>query len=81
MSTLRNISRRQFVEGMFSTGAFVLAARVLPEPVWAQTPAFRTRAQSSALSRPPRSGGLAAGFATAPVIVEVYPYASVEDSM
>ena len=31
MSTITNVSRRQFLGGVFSTGAFVLAARVLPE--------------------------------------------------
>jgi isoquinoline 1-oxidoreductase beta subunit len=52
MSTIENVSRRRFIEGMFSTGAFVLAARVLPEPAWAQasTPAFRTNADAAALN-------------------------------
>src|SRR3970282_1707314 len=44
-----NVSRRQFIGGVFSTGAFVLAARVLPESVWAQTPAFLTKADSAPL--------------------------------
>ena len=33
-----NVSRRQFLGGVFSTGALVLASRVLPESAWAQTP-------------------------------------------
>ncbi len=50
--TVTNVSRRQFLGGVFSTGAFVLAARVLPESAWAQTPAplFRTKADQSPLN-------------------------------
>ena len=50
--TVTNVSRRQFLGGVFSTGAFVLAARVLPESAWAQTPAplFRTKADQSSLN-------------------------------
>jgi isoquinoline 1-oxidoreductase subunit beta len=47
--TITNVSRRQFLGGVFTTGAFVLAARVLPESVWAQTPAFQTKADLAAL--------------------------------
>ena len=52
MRTIENVSRRRFIEGVFSTGAFVLAARVLPESAWAQTagPAFRTSADGAALN-------------------------------
>ena len=50
MSTIENVSRRRFIEGLFSTGAFVLAARVLPESAWAQTPAVRTNADAAALN-------------------------------
>lgn len=49
MSTIDNVSRRQFLGGVFSAGAFVLAARVLPESVWAQGPAWRTQADRAAL--------------------------------
>ena len=31
MNAVANVSRRQFIGGVFSAGAFVLAARVLPE--------------------------------------------------
>jgi isoquinoline 1-oxidoreductase beta subunit len=31
---IENVSRRGFLQGMFSAGAFVLCARMLPEPVW-----------------------------------------------
>jgi isoquinoline 1-oxidoreductase beta subunit len=52
MSTIENVSRRRFIEGMFSAGAFVLVARVLPDSAWAQTaaPAFRTNADGAALN-------------------------------
>jgi isoquinoline 1-oxidoreductase beta subunit len=52
MSIIENVSRRRFIEGLFSTGAFVLAARVVPESAWAQTPApaFRTNADAAALN-------------------------------
>ncbi len=48
MSVLENVSRRQFLGGVFSAGAFVLASRVVP--AWAQDPAVRTKAQSAPLS-------------------------------
>lgn len=50
MRVIENVSRRQFIEGMFSAGAFVLAARVLPQSAWAQTPVVQTRADRAALS-------------------------------
>ena len=49
MSLIENVSRRQFLEGLFSTGAFVVAAQVLPKTAWAQDPGVRTRAQSAPL--------------------------------
>ena len=36
MSTIQNFSRRGFLQGMFSAGAFVLCARLLPEKLWAE---------------------------------------------
>ena len=50
MSLIENVSRRQFLSGMFSAGAFVVASQVLPESAFAQDPAVRTRAQSAPLS-------------------------------
>ena len=50
MSAIENVSRREFLSGVFSTGAFVLAAQVLPRSVWAQTAPFRTQAESSPLN-------------------------------
>src|SRR5262245_60494373 len=53
MSIIENVSRRQFIGGVFSTGAFVLAAQVLPKSAWAQaaaTPAFRTNADGAMLN-------------------------------
>ena len=41
MSLIQNVSRRQFLEGVFTTGAFVVAAQVLPRHAWAQDPAVR----------------------------------------
>jgi isoquinoline 1-oxidoreductase beta subunit len=49
MNLIENVSRRQFLGGMFSAGAFVVAARFLPESVWAQEPLFRTKADQAAL--------------------------------
>jgi isoquinoline 1-oxidoreductase beta subunit len=50
--TVINVSRRQFLGGVFSTGAFVLASRVLPESAWAQTPIplFKTKADQASLN-------------------------------
>jgi isoquinoline 1-oxidoreductase beta subunit len=51
MSRVENVSRRQFLHGVATTGAFVLAARVLPSSLLAQAaPAFRTQAESSPLN-------------------------------
>jgi isoquinoline 1-oxidoreductase beta subunit len=50
MNAIENVSRRRFIDGLFSAGAFVLAARVLPESAWAQTPAVRTNADAAALN-------------------------------
>jgi isoquinoline 1-oxidoreductase beta subunit len=49
MSAVENVSRREFLRGVFSTGAFVLAAQVIPKSVWAQAAPFRTQAESSPL--------------------------------
>ena len=45
-----NVSRRQFLGGVFSAGAFVVASQVFPESAWAQDPGVRTRAQAAPLS-------------------------------
>jgi len=44
-----SLSRRQFLNGVLSTGAFVVAARLLPETMYAQEPVFRTKADTAAL--------------------------------
>src|SRR6185436_12839501 len=49
MSAIENISRRHFLGGLFSTGAFVLAARIAPDSAWAQELTFRTRADGAVL--------------------------------
>jgi isoquinoline 1-oxidoreductase beta subunit len=33
---IENASRRGFLQGMFSAGAFVLCARLIPQPLWAE---------------------------------------------
>jgi len=52
MSTIENVSRRQFIGGVFATGAFVLAAQVLPKSAWAQAvgAAVRTNADTAMLN-------------------------------
>lgn len=52
MNAVINVSRRQFLGGLVTTGAFVLAARVLPDSAWAQTPVggFKTKADTAALN-------------------------------
>jgi hypothetical protein len=49
MSAIENVSRRQFLGGVFSAGAFVLASRVFPESAWAQEIAFKTKADTAGL--------------------------------
>ena len=44
-----NVSRRHFLGGVFSAGAFVVAARFVPESLLAQTAAVRTKADAAAL--------------------------------
>jgi isoquinoline 1-oxidoreductase beta subunit len=36
MITIENVSRRGFLQGMLSTGAFVLCARIVPQPLWGE---------------------------------------------
>ena len=50
MSRVENVSRRQFLHGVATAGAFVLAAKVLPSSLLAQQPAFRTEAESALLN-------------------------------
>ena len=38
---IENVTRRHFLGGIFSAGAFVLAARVMPDELFAQAPAAR----------------------------------------
>jgi len=49
MNAIENVSRRRFIGGLFSAGAFVVAARVMPDSAWAQQPIGRTRADAAAL--------------------------------
>ena len=44
-----NVSRRHFLGGVFSAGAFVVAARFVPESLLAQTTSVRTKADLAAL--------------------------------
>ena len=50
MNAVENVSRRHFLNGVFSAGAFVLAARIFPESAWAQAVESSTRAAGSALN-------------------------------
>ena len=50
MSLIENVSRRHFLGTTLSTGAFVLAAQVLPKSAFAQDPGVRTRAAHDAMS-------------------------------
>src|SRR5262249_34565762 len=49
MNTITKLNRRDFLGGMLSAGAFIIAARVVPQELWAQEPAFKTRADNAAL--------------------------------
>jgi isoquinoline 1-oxidoreductase beta subunit len=49
MSVIEHVSRREFFGAVFSAGAFVLVARVMPESAWAQDAASGPRAESAAL--------------------------------
>jgi isoquinoline 1-oxidoreductase beta subunit len=49
MSVIDNVSRRDFFGTVFSAGAFVLVARVMPESAWAEDAVPATRAESAAL--------------------------------
>ncbi len=52
LGPIENVTRRHFLGGVLSAGAFVLAARVMPEELFAQTPAARSllsQAEKSAL--------------------------------
>ena len=46
-----SLSRRQFLNGILSTGAFVVASRLIPEDLHAQSGAaiFNTKADTAAL--------------------------------
>lgn len=37
MNTIQNISRRGFLKGTFSSGAFILCAQITPQSLWAET--------------------------------------------
>ena len=49
MIEITNVSRRGFLQGMMSAGALVVAARFMPESVWADSFAKGTRADSAKL--------------------------------
>jgi isoquinoline 1-oxidoreductase beta subunit len=49
MRAIENVSRREFLGGLLSAGAFVLAARVVPRSAWAMEAAATTRADAAAL--------------------------------
>ncbi|MGA8152343.1 MAG: molybdopterin cofactor-binding domain-containing protein [Terriglobales bacterium] len=47
--TLFNVSRRGFLKGVASSGALVLAVRLVPQALWADPPGSATNAESSVL--------------------------------
>ncbi len=47
MSSVTNLSRRGFLDGLFSAGAFVLAAQVLPKNAWGQTQEYAGKAAAA----------------------------------
>jgi isoquinoline 1-oxidoreductase beta subunit len=47
--SIENLSRRNFLGGVFSTGALVLAADLLPEELWADTNEYHGKAAAAAL--------------------------------
>jgi isoquinoline 1-oxidoreductase beta subunit len=49
MSKVENVSRRNFLGGVFSAGALVLAAQVLPDEAWADTSEYAGKAAGAAL--------------------------------
>jgi len=52
MNSIKNVSRRQFLGGILSAGAFIVAARIVPQTALGQAGqdvAFRTRADGSPL--------------------------------
>jgi isoquinoline 1-oxidoreductase beta subunit len=50
MNRVENVSRRHFLGGLATTGAFVLASKVVSPSLFAQQQAFRTQAESAALN-------------------------------
>lgn len=49
MSTLTNVNRRSFLEGVLSTGALILCVRLVPETLWATDADPGSRADQSVL--------------------------------
>jgi isoquinoline 1-oxidoreductase subunit beta len=49
MNNITNVSRRGFLQGVLSTGAFVLSVRLVPEVLWAADAPSGSRADQSAL--------------------------------
>jgi isoquinoline 1-oxidoreductase beta subunit len=50
MNAIANVSRREFIRGMFSTGALVLGASLMPESLWAQNSRPAASANGAVLS-------------------------------
>jgi isoquinoline 1-oxidoreductase beta subunit len=50
LNSIANVSRREFIRGMFSTGALVLGASLAPEILWARTSATAASANDAVLS-------------------------------
>jgi isoquinoline 1-oxidoreductase subunit beta len=48
MYYISNVSRRGFLQGVLSAGAFVLSVRLVPEALWAETAGAESRAEGAA---------------------------------
>ena len=51
IQNIDNATRRNFIGGVFSASAFVLAADLLPETLWADTSEYLGKAAASAQNR------------------------------
>ncbi|HEY1264913.1 MAG TPA: molybdopterin cofactor-binding domain-containing protein [Terriglobales bacterium] len=49
MLEISNVSRRGFLQGMLSSGAFILSVRLIPEALWAETAYSGTHAEAAAM--------------------------------
>ena len=77
MNLIENVSRRHFLGTTLTTGAFVLAAQVLPKSAFAQDPGVRTRAQGAPLNPSAQRNRFSSVFAVSPASSKVFMTTSV----